>query len=415
MAAFFSSCHRGEHGLSGLRRRPTLSDPALFLSLIPFPEVMRRFSFAGWALGLASVGCCADATKAELAAWLALQPKWSVSVSAESAAGYKDNLLLSANGPEGSPFVRGAADFLLLHVPQGPADFSFFGQVERTQFLADRSVDGETSVWVQTDGGYRWGDRFKVSLPVTGYFYDQVFDVSDTDVERLVAELRVQGLMVGPTLRWTPGPAWWLEAQALGERKRYDDGANDGDIGEGRMQLGWQPGARWRLSAAWQQRWRKFDRRAQYSAAGRELAGTALKIAEDEGEARAEITWDRAGRWKSTLRLARLSYRDNGSGYFSYTDRKSAVETEWRSDLWRVRLDATANRVEFDVQTVGFGIDPPARIKEEYGATLRAERKLGPRWILLAEYGWERSRSNDRFASYRVNEGLLGARWSWEK
>ena len=336
-------------------------------------------------------------------------------MSAESAVGYKDNLLLSASGAEGSTLVRGAADFLLLHVPRGAADFSCFGQLERTQFLSDRTVDGETSVWVQTDAGYRWGDRFKVGLPVTGYFYDQVFDVSDTDVERLVAELRVKGLMIGPTFRWLPTAAWWLEAQALGERKRYDDGANDSKVGEGRVQLGWQPGERWRTSLTWLERWRNFDRRAQYSAAGRELTGTELKISEHEGELRTEFTWDRAARWKSTLRAGVVGYRDNGSGYFSYGDRKVAFETEWRNERWRVRLDASANRIEFDVQTVGFGIDPPARIKEEYAASLRAERKLGPRWTLLAEYGWERSRSNDRFASYRVNEGLLGARWSWEK
>ena len=336
-------------------------------------------------------------------------------MSAESAVGYKDNLLLSATGAEGSALVRGAVDFLLLHVPQGQADFSFFGQAERTEFLADRTVDGETSLWLQTEGGYRWGERLKVALPITGYLYDQVFDVSDTDVERLVAELKVKGLMVGPTLRWMPAPAWWLEIQGVGERKRYDDRANDSKVGEGRAEVGWKPTARWRASLTWQQRWRNFDRRAQYSAAGRELPGTALKVAEHEGELRTEFTWDRAGRWKTTARLGWIAYRDNGSGYFSYADRKAAVETEWRTERWRVRLDGNVNRIEFDVQTVGFGIDPPARIKEEYAATLRAERKLDPRWTLLAEYGWERSRSNDRFASYRVNEGLLGARWSWEK
>lgn len=376
--------------------------------------MLRCVTLAAAAL-LAGAAVRAAAPSPEVAAWLAQQPKWSVSVSAESAVGYKDNLLLSATGAEGSALVRGAADFLLLHVPRGAADFSFFGQIERTQFLSDRSVDGETSVWVQADGGYRWGERFKVALPVTGYLYDQVFDVSDTDVERLVAELRVKGLMAGPTFRWMPTPAWWLETQALGERKRYDDGANDSKVGEGRVQVGWQPSERWRTSLTWLERWRNFDWRAQYSAAGRELSGTKLKIAEHEAELRSEYTWDRAARWKSTLRLGAVAYRDNGSGYFSYGDRKAALETEWRNERWRVRLDGSVNRIEFDVQTVGFGIDPPARIKEEYAATLRAERKLGPRWTLLAEYAWERSRSNDRFASYRVNEGLLGARWSWEK
>jgi hypothetical protein len=28
---------------------------------------------------------------------------------------------------------------------------------------------------------------------------------------------------------------------------------------------------------------------------------------------------------------------------------------------------------------------------------------------------WERNRSNEVIASYYLNEGLLGIRWSWEK
>jgi hypothetical protein len=46
---------------------------------------------------------------------------------------------------------------------------------------------------------------------------------------------------------------------------------------------------------------------------------------------------------------------------------------------------------------------------------VRLERKLSARWTLVANYSWERSRSNDAIASYTVNEGLLGARWSWDK
>ena len=71
--------------------------------------------------------------------------------------------------------------------------------------------------------------------------------------------------------------------------------------------------------------------------------------------------------------------------------------------------------MEFDVQTVGLGIAPPARIKDEYNLEGRVERKLTDRWTIFAALTWERSRSNDRVASYRVNEGLLGVRWSWEK
>jgi hypothetical protein len=64
---------------------------------------------------------------------------------------------------------------------------------------------------------------------------------------------------------------------------------------------------------------------------------------------------------------------------------------------------------------VGFGLDPAARLRDEFSADVRVEHQWSERWTVFGQYAWERSRSNDRFASYVVNEGLLGVRWSWEK
>jgi len=127
------------------------------------------------------------------------------------------------------------------------------------------------------------------------------------------------------------------------------------------------------------------------------------------------VTWDAAARWKTTTQAGTLRYRDNGSGYFNYHQRKLEQTLEWTTDQWLVRLEGSARRLEFGVQTVGLGIYPPARIKEEFIAQLRVERKISSRWTAFAEYDWERSRCNDLIAAYRVNQGLLGAKWSWEK
>jgi len=350
-----------------------------------------------------------------LAAFLALQPNWSTSAAVETAFGYKDNLLLSHTGEEQSAFARGGIEFLLLRVPKGQVDYSFFVQADGTRYRSGRTVDDESKAWAQTEVGYRTGEAWKFSLPITGYHYDQVFDVSDTDVERLVAELKVSGLMVGPAVRWAFHPAWWFEAQAVGERKRYADRVNDGRVGETAARLGWKRGERFEARLAGSERWRDFDLRSQYSSAGRELAGLPLKIRETEGELRFDVRWDLAGRWQTVTRTNVLRYRDNGSGYFSYREKKISHELEWNSENWRIRLGGTARRIDFEVQTVGFGLEPPPRVKDEFDAELRLERKLARRWTGLAGYTWERSRSNDTVASYIVNEGWLGLRWSWER
>ena len=356
-----------------------------------------------------------SAAAPDIAEFLAALPKWSTSVAVKTGYGFKDNLLLSHVGEERSAFARGSMEFLLLRVPQGSFDYMVFAELEGTHYFTAKTSDRDAKVWVRTEPAYRLGESVKLSLPVTGYYYDQVFDVSDTDVDRRVAELKVRGGMIGPVARWDFLPTWSIEAQAVGQRKRYDDGANDGHIGEGVATLGWRRHDWLEVRVSGARRWRDYDRRTQYSAAGRELAGTTLKIAERDLEARFDVTWDTAAHWQTSTRVNRVHYGDNGSGYFNYREQKIGQDVEWRNDAWLVRIAGSASRVDFSVQTVGLGTEPPARITDDFTAGIHAERKLTSRWTVYGSYSWERSRSNDVFASYVVNEGLLGLRWSWEK
>jgi hypothetical protein len=54
-------------------------------------------------------------------------------------------------------------------------------------------------------------------------------------------------------------------------------------------------------------------------------------------------------------------------------------------------------------------------VRDEFTGKFLLERKLGSRWTIFSSYSWQRVRSNDVVASYVVNEGLLGLRWSWDK
>jgi hypothetical protein len=351
----------------------------------------------------------------EIEAFLAALPTWSASAAVMTSFGFKDNLLLSFAAEERSPFVRGSVELLLLRVPPDQFDFSFYAEAGGTRYTAGKTVKDDAKVWVRAEPAYRVGETLRFALPFTGNYYDQVFDVSDTDVERLVAELKVTGVMVGPMMRWDLHPSWWLEAQGVAQRKRYDDHVYDGDIGEGALRLGWTRGGWFEARVTGAQRWRDFNSRTQYSSAGRELPDTALKIAEREGELRFDVTWDEAARWETCTRVSVLSYRDNGSGYFNYREERVAHDIEWNAEWWQLRIGGSASRVEFDVQTVGIGIDPPARVRDEFMGELHLGRKLNDRWTIFGGFTWERCRSNDPIASYTVNEGLLGVRWSWEK
>jgi hypothetical protein len=352
----------------------------------------------------------------ELAAMLAALPVWSTIASVHAGLGYKDNVLLSHAGAEGSGFARGGVETLLSHVRLGSSvDYAFGLNAEGTRYFSSTTVNHEDYAIAQAEWRYRLGEVFKFSLDLQGYYLDQIFDVSDTDAQRVVAQLKLSGATVGPTLRWTFRPWGWIEVQGTGKRDTYRDGANNNHLGDGAARLGWRPGKRFEASIAAMERSRDFDQRSQFSVSGRALFGTHLKILEREREARCDVTWDAAARWKTTTRAGTLDYTDNGSGYFNYRQRKIGQELDWTPGDWLVHLEGTARQLEFQVQTVGLGLAPPARVKEEFSAQFRIERKLNARWTLYAEYNWERSRCNDPIASYNMNEGLLGARWSWDK
>lgn len=355
------------------------------------------------------------AQEAEIAALLAHLPSWSISTALNASVGYNDNLLLSNVAEERSGFLRGGVEAVLLRAPQRGMDYFFFANGEQTQFLNGTTVHHETVAFVGGEWRFQIPDRLKFSLGVQGYHLDQIFDVSDFEAERAVTELTVFGATVGPTIRWYYRRWGWIEAQAVGKRETYRDGFNDNRQREGAFRLGWRPGTHFEGSFGAMARSRDFDHRPMYSAGGLPRDNTRLRMADREADLHFAVNWEAAGHWTLTTQASVSDHYDHGSGYFNYDERRLKLEIEWRAGDWLVVVTGNAKRLDFQVQTVGFGLEPPARLEDEYTAQLRVERKLSSRWTGFWEYHWERSRCNDPIASYRVNEGLLGARWSWEK
>ena len=351
---------------------------------------------------------------ADLALLMAGQPAWSWWASAEAAFGYKDNLAFSSTNEEGSALERGNVQFLVMRARPGPLDLSLYTLAARTHFFSGRIVDHEAQVWTQAEAAYRLSDSWKFSFDVRGYYDDGVFDVSESQVDQRVAELRLEGITFGPTVRWTMSSAWWIEAEGVLQRERVRDGDDDRKVGEGWLRIGWKHGDRIEISLGAMERWHNYDLLPLYYATGREVADSHRKIAERQAELRGDVTWGTGAHWKTSTRLRVGDYTDNGPGYFNTHEKRVSQRLTWTTGPWLTQLQGAARRVDYEVQTVGFGIETP-RVKDEFSAKLEVERKLGQRWTLFGNYSWERVRSNDPVASYVVNEGLLGVRWSWDK
>lgn len=350
----------------------------------------------------------------ELAALLAGTKSWITSVTASGAFGFKDNVLLSSTAPERSTFARYGMDAFASRLPRGATDYSGIISAEQTRYLTADTVRDEANVLAIATWRYLPEGPWKFTLDARGGYFDVAYDVSDTVVQRTVAPQKWLSGTAGPTVRWAPVRWAWAEVQALGTRAVYRDHSNDAEEGLGSARLGWAPTERIELSVGGSRMLRRYEKRAAFSLGGQPLAAL-LEIEEREAEARLEITWDRQRRWRTVTRLGGLEFADRQTGYFNFRRKSARQRVDWKTDAWRVTLDASARRADFENQTVGIGVSPPPRIKDDYEIEVTAERKLSERWAVFASYRWERSRTNEPLSSYRVNEGLLGARWSWEK
>ncbi len=372
---------------------------------------------ATWALARAQPASTTESVSPlNLAALVATLPAWGGSASIETGFGYKDNLLLSHTGEERSAFVRSGVNASAIHLRLGDrTDYSFGLAAGGTHYFSGGSVDHDAHASALARWRWHQGEVFQFAFDLQGYYQDQIFDVSDTELQRIVAQLKVAGAIAGPTVRWRFLPWLWLEGRAVRNRRSYRETEFDHTMDVGAARLGWRPGSQFELSLAGTERARRYDSHPQYSVSGRPLTGTLLKILEREAELRTDITWDKAEHWKTTTFAGRCDFRDNGSGYSNYREGRLEQDLDWAAGNWLIHAEGEAKHQLYAVQTVGLGLNPAPRVKDIFAAQVRVERKLGERWTLYGEFNWERNRCNDPIASYNMNEGLLGVRWNWEK
>ena len=350
----------------------------------------------------------------------AVQPTWTASASLDATGGYKDNVLLSSTDPFSSGFARTGLEALLWHLPKGKVDYFAFlnGQYTRYfQHTADqlgRPVDHEAQAFAGVEWRWRQPDRLGIALDAQVYYLDQVFDVSLVPTLRTYAALKMTGAKTGPTVRWTLFHHVWIEGNPMIERQKFQDHLNDARIRQLSGRVGWTPNDRFEISIGASEQRRDFDRRPVATEEGIKPT-LLLRVKEREADGRVVATWGASRHWRTNSRGGIREYRDNAEGFLNYRDAFGRQEIEWSAGKWLIRVEAEVRRRKYAHQFAEGGISPPPVVKNDSALLLRVERQVSAHWTLLAQVDEERSRSNDAIASYRMKEGLLGARWSWEK
>jgi hypothetical protein len=334
---------------------------------------------------------------------------WDLSGNVRLAAGHKQNVLLSAVQPQDSGFALLEGEAFYAHAPAERLEVFAFATLAFTRFVDSAENPHEIEAFVHGEARWVASPRLQATGAVETYHLKQVFDLSVNNVDRRTALLAVTGGLVSTAVRLDLSRSTWLELKPAVQRERFRDHSDDHDQRLGRITIGHAfLKDRLQLTVSAQTLRRNYTNRPQYSIAGRPLVGKPLEFEQQEFEGRAKVTWGEKHRWSASAALIGGTNHDNGSGFFDYAHRLLRQDITWQHATWSARLLARAARYDYDVQTQGLGINPPFRVKEDYLAEARITRTWSARTSTYVSHIWERSRSNDPLARYRVQTSAVG-------
>jgi hypothetical protein len=255
--------------------------------------------------------------------------------------------------------------------------------------------------------------RLRLSLVPQAYYMDQVYDLSADRDRPFVAKMRVRGGGVGAHARVTLPHGWDIEPMAQRRVTDYRDFTEDYAENKIGARLRWRANERLELGAGVYQNERAYRDRVNYTEGGRALVDTKLRF----DQTSAELNLFRSWTWRGTLSvspaLEYLENRDGASGFFDYDLRRARLDFSWEGERWLAQLEMSAGRYDYRVQTVGMGLAPPKRLREDFTTAVAVEYTLRRGWKVVGRHSWERARTNEVNSSYRINTVSTGVAWSY--
>ena len=339
---------------------------------------------------------------------------WFHGGTLRTVLGYTDNVLWSAVTPQGRGFAQAELEA-----------FVFGARPERWE--AKALISGETrrylSALEEAAGEQSWlgrGElavfplkRVRVSVVPQAFSMDQVYDLSADRDRPFVAKMRVRGGGVGAHARVGLPRGWEIEPMAQRRVADYRDFAEDYAENKFGARLRWRASERLQAGAAFHQNRRTYRERVNYTEGGRALLDARLRFDQRGAELNLFRSWSWHGTVSLSPALEYLENRDGASGFFDYDLRRGRVDLSWEGRRWLAQLESSAGRYDYRVQTVGMGLAPPKRLREDFTTAFAVEYTLRGAWKLVARYAWERARTNEINSSYRINTVSSGVAWSY--
>ena len=378
---------------------PRAASALLHYSLILYP-----------ALALAAPETEADLNAQLLKELNALESStWSTVSSLGLLAGYESNPLLSSFSSHGAGLARAELEHFSL-VPQWHG-LEFIGMLNGsvTRYIGPpKGLSGEQSWFLHGEARAKPFKSTRISVSATTYLADEVLDLSINEATHQVAPLRVWGEKCDLKLRQELPAQFWLEAGPELHHSSFLHYAGDYTEGGANLRLGWDSKSGLSVSLAGLKHRRGYTERTESTAAGRALKDTLLHLTDQSAEAL--ISWKKEwhGTWQLSAKARAGEIKDGASGFYDYRQQHGDIELSYEKDPWKIAVELGGDHYLYSVQTVGMGLVPPQRTRDDRNASLKVERKLTEHSTLSLSFNTERSRSNEENSDYANSSFVLG-------
>lgn len=330
---------------------------------------------------------------------------WDGTARVTAGAGYRDNVLRTAIGPESSGFYITATDATLMRLSETGSQLLLLVVGEDVRYFDSASVPKEQVLSATATGSMPFGENNTLGALLQYLYQNQIMDASETEanLRRLLVE--GHGLAFRPHWKRILRPGWLLQVEGSMDRQFYAGELDDFWEGAGRLTLTHPYGRRSEWSVSLQSKHRLYDKREQFNGGGRAITNTSLTYWRPEVSSQWRHYWDEGRHWRTTTKAGLLLNRDNGPGYFDYDRVQVAEQLRWANSGWDISAQARFGWYHYREQRIGNA----HRERTYVLLDLRAERRLGKHWLLHAAAEREWNLSNDRLDAYNdwmVNGGI---------
>ena len=347
-------------------------------------------------------------------AWL----MWDAEARIRSVGGYRENALLASTNRQSVAFAGWGGNLTLIHLPLDGNSFDLVVSGDDRRYL--HSLDpgqgtspstGEREMIAEAVYKRYIGKRWLPALSVRDVYTDQVFDAASV-LQRYSVRSQLHEISVTPSLRYTLPHHIWIEGGYSWQRNLFTEPLDSYWENGPKAAVGWD----YRDKCSFEIQYRytdvRYDTLPESDVFGNPIDSGPQRFAQQHVELVWKHEWLDHPRVRTSLQPTYIRNTDLAASQYYSFDRYGISGTVRLSIGW-LALEGYGRWLSYsyDTEAVSQVQSDTPLAQEEYQARGRAEITLTDHLFLIAEYSWERLRSNKVLTPYRSTLAWAGLEW----